>query len=162
MARAFLTEKQMPKDYWFHAIQHACRMINHVPVKADGKLTTPFELVHRTPPDSRTWFTLFSVVYFYKDTDADKDRENFESKSMIGIAVGRLTKTNALSVYNPITKQYYEPDTYTFNPSRNPANEFPHQIHYDGGLYVDLYRHSHRNVPEPYPPGTPLKIVSPK
>ena len=24
MARAYLTEKQMPRDYWFHAVQHAC------------------------------------------------------------------------------------------------------------------------------------------
>ena len=77
---------------------------------------------------------------------------------MIGIAVGRSTTTNALSVYNPITKHYYEADTYKFDPSRLPCTEFPAQIHYDGGLHADLYRHSHRNVPEPYPPGTPLKI----
>ena len=48
---------------------------------------------------------------------------------MIGIAVGRSTKTNALSVYNPTTKKYYEPDTYKFDPSRLPCNEFPSRIH---------------------------------
>ena len=52
------------------------------------------------------------------------------SKAMQGIAVGCSTKTNALSVYNPIAKQYYEPDTYKFDPSRLPCNEFPSQIRY--------------------------------
>ena len=75
MARAYLTEKQMPKDYWFHAIHHAARMHNQIPAAFNGKLTTPFELVHRVAPDSRTWFPLFSIVYFYKETDTDKDRE---------------------------------------------------------------------------------------
>ena len=77
---------------------------------------------------------------------------------MIGIAVGRSTKTNALSVYNPVTNQYYEPDTYKFDPSRLPCTEFPSRINYDGGLRAELYRHSHRNVPEPYPSGTQFKI----
>ena len=162
MARSYMTEKQMPRDYWYHAIHHAGRMMNCVPGKVNGKLTTAFELVHHVPPDTRTWFPLFSIVYFYKATDKDQDRTSFMSKAMQGIAVGRSTKTNALSVYNPITKQYYEPDTYKFDPSRLPCNEFPSQIHYDGGLYADLYRHSHKNVPEPYPPGMPLKIPSGK
>ena len=66
MARAYLTEKQMPRDYWFHAVQHACRMMNQIPSKVNGKLTTSFELVHHIPPDTRTWFPLFSIVFFYK------------------------------------------------------------------------------------------------
>ena len=66
---------------------------------------------------------------------------------MIGIAVGRSTKTNALSVYNPVTKQYYEPDTYKFDPSCLPCTEFPSRINYDGGLHADLYRQSHHKRP---------------
>ena len=86
-------------------------MTNQILAKVDGKLTTPFELVHRVVPNTRTWFSLFSVAYFYKDSDKDKDCITFQSKAMIGIVVGRSTRTNALSVYNPITKQYYKPDT---------------------------------------------------
>ena len=41
MARAYLAEKQIPKDYWYHAIHHACRMMNQIPLKIGGKLTTP-------------------------------------------------------------------------------------------------------------------------
>ena len=134
-----MTEKQMPRDYWFQAIQQSGQMTNQIPAKVNGKLTTPFELVHHVAPDTRTWFPLLSIAYFYKDSDNDKDRTTFQSKAMIGIAVGQSTKTNALSIYNPITKQYYEPDTYKFYPSRLPCTEFPSQIHYDGGLYADLY-----------------------
>ena len=86
-------------------------MTNQIPAKVDGKLTTPFELVHHVAPDTRTWFPLFYIAYFYKDSESDKDRTTFQYKAMIGIAVGRSTKTNALSVYNPITKHYYEPYT---------------------------------------------------
>ena len=125
MARAYLTEKQMPKDYWFHAIHHAARMHNQIPITFNGKLTTPFELVHRVAPDSRTWFPLFSIVYFYKETDADKDRENFQAKAMIGIAVGRSTKTNALSVYHPITKKYYERTRTSSIPPASRATSSP-------------------------------------
>ena len=39
-------------------------MMNQIPAKVDGKLTTSFELVHHALPDTRTWFPLFSIVYF--------------------------------------------------------------------------------------------------
>ena len=160
MARAYLTEAGMSRDYWFFALQHAARMMNMIPAKVNERLTTSFELVHRVKPDVRTWFPLFSVVFFYKEDDVDHDRNNFESDAMIGIAVGRSVKTNALRVYNPTTKQYYEPDTYKFDLSRRPSNEWPDKIQYDGGLYVNLYRDVHHNtVPEPYPPGMPFKLV---
>ena len=81
---------------------------------------------------------------------------------MIGIAVGRSTKTNALSIYNPLTKQYCETYTYKFDPSRLPCTDFPSQIHYDGGLHANLYHHSHKNTPEQYLPGMSLKIPSNK
>jgi hypothetical protein len=138
MAYAYLTEAHMPRDYWFHAIQHTCRMTNQISAKVHGKLTMPFELVHRTPPNTRTWFPLFSIIYFYKDSDKDKDCTSFHSKTIIGITIRQSTKTNALSIYNPITKQYYDPDTYKFDPSRLPCTDFPAQSHYDGDLHTDL------------------------
>ena len=48
---------------------------------------------------------------------------------------------------------------YKFNPSRLPCTKLPSQIHYDGRLHADLYRHSHKNTPEPYLPGMPLNIT---
>ena len=54
MARAYLMEKQMLRDYWFHAVRHACWMMNQTPSKVNGKLTTSFELVYRVPPETCT------------------------------------------------------------------------------------------------------------
>ena len=109
-----------------------------------------------------TWFPIFSIAYFYNDSETDKDHTTFQSKAMIGIAVVRSNKTNALSFYNPITNQYYNTDTYKSDPYRLPCTDFPSQIHYDGGLHADLYRHIHKNTPDPYPPSIPLKIPSNK
>ena len=63
-------------------------MTNQIPAKSDGKLTTSFELVHHVAPDTRTWFPLLSIAYFYKDSNSDKYCTTFHYKSMIGISVG--------------------------------------------------------------------------
>ena len=87
--------------------RHSTLVRNNQPNTAnvDGKLTTLFELVHHVAPYTRTWLPLFSIAYFYKDLDNDKDCTTFQSKDMIGIAIGQSTKTNVLSIYNPITKK---------------------------------------------------------
>ncbi len=46
MARAYLTEKQMPRAFWFYAIVHSARMINAIPGKIHGCIASPFLLVH--------------------------------------------------------------------------------------------------------------------
>ena len=117
-----------------------------IPAKVNKRLTTSFELVHRVNPDVHIWFPLFSVIFFYKEDDINHDRTNFEADAMIGIAVGRSTKTNALWVYNPTTKTYYKPDTYKFDLSRCLSNEWLDKIQYDGGLYINLYRDVHHNT----------------
>ena len=81
-------------------------MMNHILTKVNGKLTTSFEFVHHVLPVTHNWFPLFSIVYFYKTMYDDQDRTSFQSKDMQGIAVGHSNKTNALSVYNPITQKY--------------------------------------------------------
>ena len=48
---------------------------------------------------------------------------------MQDIALGCSTKTNAISIYNPTTKQYYKPDTCKFIPVRLSCDRFPSQIH---------------------------------
>ena len=41
MSRAYLTEKQMPQNFWFYSIRHAAQMMNHIPGRYKGKLATP-------------------------------------------------------------------------------------------------------------------------
>jgi len=61
MARAYLTEKQMPRIFWYYAIKHAARMMNMIPGRYSNKLAFPFMLVHGVRPDPRTWLPIFSL-----------------------------------------------------------------------------------------------------
>ena len=159
MARSFLTEKQMPRAFWFYAIQHAARMMNCIPGKVHDELTTPFELVHHVPPDSRTWFPLFCVGFFNHTRDGSTARSSFQAQTLEGIAVGRSTTSNAMIFYNPATCQYYEPDSYKFDHIRLPSTVWPKDIVYDGGIFADLYRGNNPHVPEPFPPGTRVSVT---
>jgi transposase InsO family protein len=161
MARSYLTEKQMPRAFWLSAIQHAARMMNCIPGKVGNFLTTPFELIHHSPPDSRVWFPLFSVGYFNHTRDGSVVRSSFQAQTMEGIAIGRSDTSNAMIFYNPRTRQYYEPDSYKLDPSRLPSTVWPSDITYDGGIFADLYRDSNPNVPEHFPPGTRVQVVLP-
>lgn len=158
MARAYLTEMQMPRAFWFHAIQHAAHMMNCIPGKVNDALTTPFELIHHSPPDARLWFPLFSVGYFHHTRDGSVARSGFQAQTLSSIAIGRSNTSNAMLFYNPKTKQYYEPDTYKLDPSRIPSTVWPQHIQYDGGIFADLYRDANPHVPEPFPPGTRVMV----
>jgi hypothetical protein len=63
MARAYITDMQMPRSYWFWALRHANQVANYIPCKVNDELTTPFELVYGVKPDYRILFRLFSTVY---------------------------------------------------------------------------------------------------
>jgi hypothetical protein len=157
MARAYVTEKQVGREYWFFAVAHAARMINQVPGRLGRKLTSPFELVHGHKPDSRTWFELFSIGYFQQEKDGSATRSNTEDHSLDGIAVGRDDRTNTIVFYNPLTKSYYRPPAFRLDEGRLPATNFP-SLKYDGGLTCGSYRDRTDPVPKPFPPGTRVSI----
>ena len=56
MTHAFLTNAQMPCNFWFHAMQHTTRICNIFPCKVDGKLTTAFELAYGVKLDYHILF----------------------------------------------------------------------------------------------------------
>ena len=64
MARVYITDKQVGREFWYYAISHAALMINQVPGRLGRKLTTPFELVHGAKPNSKIWFELFAIGYW--------------------------------------------------------------------------------------------------
>ena len=68
MARAYITEKQFGREFWYFAVCHAAIMLNQVPGRLGLKPATPFELFHNAKPDSKTWFELFSIGYFNHET----------------------------------------------------------------------------------------------
>jgi hypothetical protein len=46
MFHAYLTEKQMPRSFWFFLVVHSARMMNAIPGKLHCKLASPFLPVH--------------------------------------------------------------------------------------------------------------------
>jgi hypothetical protein len=58
---AYLTEKQMPRTFWFYAITHAACMMNAILCKHSVYLASLFLLVHGIGHDERTWIPLFSL-----------------------------------------------------------------------------------------------------
>ena len=168
MSRAYLTEKQMPRRFWFYSIRHAAQMMNHIPGKYKGKLATPHMLVHGVKGDCRCWAPLFSVCYFKKDEDTIDRRAVKRSKnqahSMDGIIVGRSETSNSIIVYNPRNKQFYdEIKSYNVDPYRLPACVYSSfGIKYDGGLFCHLKRDGAPPQSEEYPPGTRVERAHPR
>ncbi|KAL7525881.1 hypothetical protein ACHAXR_001202, partial [Thalassiosira sp. AJA248-18] len=158
MARAYITEKQVGREFWYYAVRHAALMLNQVPGRLNRKLTTPFELVHNQKPQSETWFELFSVGYFGHDKDADGQRSKTQDQSLDGIAVGRDDRSNTIVFYNPLTRSYYRPQNFRLDEHRLPVTNFPKSIKFDGGLTCGLLRNKTDPVPEPFPPGTRVTI----
>jgi hypothetical protein len=79
---------------------------------------------------------------------------------MDGIVIGRLTTSNAIRVYNPRNKQYYEPESCRIDPFWLPASVYP-TITYNGGLFYSLYRDTTPSIDKPYPPGTRVEHLDP-
>ena len=157
MARAYLTDKQMPRNFWYYAIKHSARMMNMIPGKYRGKLASPFMLAHGVRPDQRTWIPLFSLCYFHHEKDSESSRSKNQAHTLDGIILGRSPTSNAILVYNPRNQKYYEPDSYKIDPHRLPSSVYP-SIVYDGGLFVSLHRDEVPIISEPYPPGTRVEV----
>jgi hypothetical protein len=160
MAHAYLTKKQMPRAFWFYAIVHSARMMNAIPGKIHGRIASPFLLVHGVGHDEQTWIPLFSICYFHHEKDGDMKRSKHQAHSMDGVIVGRSPTFNALLVYNPRNKQYYEPDSYHIDSYHLPCSIY-RDLKYDGGLFCSLYRDENPPIEELYPPGTRVERVDP-
>ncbi len=160
MAHAYLTEKQMPWTFWFYAIVYSARMMSPIPGKFGGKLAPPFLLVHGLGHDERTWFPLFSICYFHHKKDGNVPRSHCQSHTIDGIAIGHSPTLNALLVYNPRTRHYYEPNSYRLDPYRLPSSVYP-SLKYDGGLFCSLLCDKNVPVEELYPPGTRVERMDP-
>ena len=129
-------------------------MLNQVPGRLGLKLTTPFELVHKSNTDSKTWFELFSIGYFNHDTDNAESRSKLQAHTLDGIAVGRDDRSNSIIFYNPITSSYYRPPAFRIDEPRLPITNFHNSLIFDGGLTCGLLRNKTDPIHEPFPPGT--------
>jgi hypothetical protein len=160
MGCAYLTEKQMPRTFWFYAISHAARMMNAVPGMHLGYLAFPFLFVHGVRHDEQTWIPLFSLCYFHHVHDGNQKRSKHQAHTMDGIVIGRSPTSNALFLYIPWNKQYFEPDSYHLDSYRLPTLVYP-DIKYNGGLFYSLVHDNNPTMEEKYPPGTCLERMDP-
>ena len=158
MARSYITDMQMPRAYWFWALRHANQVMNYIPCKVNGELTTPFELVHGVKPDYRVLLRLFSTTYYRIESEGGREHDGIaEALSKQGIVIGRDRKSDGILIYCPHMKQYYTTNSYKIDEGRSTANAF--NLKYDGGIFIGLYDNgpSSQGV-EPYPKGTGVLI----
>ncbi len=134
--------------------------MNAIPGKFGGKLASLFLLVHGSGHDKRTWFPLLSICYFHHEKDGDVPCSHCQSHTMDGIAIGCSPTSNAMLVYNPRTKQYYEPDSYRLDPYRLPSLVYP-SLNYDGRLFCSLFRDENVPVEELYPSSMQVERLDP-
>ena len=160
MAWAYLTENQMPWSFRSYAVSHSARMMNAIPGKFGGKLASPFLLIHGVGHDERTWFPLFLVCYFHCEREGNISWSHCQAHTMDGIAIGRSPTSNAMLVYSPCTKRYYEPDSYRLDPFHLPSLVYP-DLHYDGGLFCSLVCDGSAPMEELYPPGMRVERINP-
>ena len=162
MARAYLTEKQMPRSFWFYAVSHSARMMNAIPGKFGGKLASPFLLVHGVGHDERTWFPLFLICYFQCERGGTISWSHCQAHTMDDIAIGRSPTSNAMLVYSPCTKtkKCYEPDCYRLDPYRFPSLVYP-DLCYNGGLFCSLVCDGSAPMEELYPPDMRVEWLDP-
>lgn len=69
MARAFITDMQMPKNFWYWAFRQSNQVMNYFPCTVSGVSNIPHELVYGIKPDLCISFCLFSTGYFRKIKD---------------------------------------------------------------------------------------------
>ena len=79
---------------------------------------------------------------------------------MDGIAIGCSPTLNAMLMYSPWTKRYYEPDSYCLDPYQLPSLVYP-TLCYDGGLFCSLLQDENVHTKELYPPGTRVEWINP-
>ena len=161
MARSFIIEKQVGREFWFFAIKHAAHMLNQVAGRLGRKLTSPFELVYGEKPDAMTWFELFSVGYFPVERKSGKSASVSQAQTMDdGIAVGRDDQSNTVLFYNPITKKYYSPPIFKLDQSHLPVMLYPHHIRFDEGFVCGPLCNRTDLIAEPFPPGTRVFVTN--
>ncbi len=134
--------------------------MNAIPRKLHSKLASLFLLVHGVGHNKRTWFPLFLLCYFHHNKDGGVARSHNQAHTMGGIAVGQSPTSNALLVYNPQTKKYYEPDSYRLDPYQLPSLVYP-SLTYNGSLFCLLYRYDNPLMEKKYPPSTRVERIKP-
>jgi len=152
MARSWLISALLPSEFWWYALKRATEVSNYMPLKLNGKLTTPHELVYQHKVDLRNIFPLFSVAY-----PKYKSKANTDAQSCKAILVGRSDHTHNLEFYHPPTKNIITTSTYQLDESMTAGPVF--NLPFDGGLFINKYcEHNEKLRPPKFTPETTVYL----
>jgi hypothetical protein len=137
MARNWLASAELPASFWFFAVRRAAEVCNYFPYTLeDGRITTPFELVHNCKPDLRVLFKLFSLAAVKRERIGDNNISKFDSQSIPMIAVGCCPNSDGLQFFNPSNGTLVSSIDYTFIYNTTSGAKFGYS--YQPGMF--LYR----------------------
>ena len=152
MARSWLTANLLPPSYWWFAVKRATEVSNYFPVTKDGKLTTPFELVHKTKPNLCLLFPLFSVAYVRKVKDGTTKRNKFSGHSLRTIIVAKSDRSNGYTFYHPPSGQYIESIDFVLDPTLPSGSVF--NIQYESSVNFNRLSVGNKFVIPSLPPSS--------
>ena len=137
MACSCLSSSLLPSEYWWFAIKRAAEVSNYLPVKANGTLTTPFELVYGYKPDLRLLFPLFALSYVRRTRDSNTSRNKMQPTALQCILVGKSTTSDGMEFYHPPSKQIITSSDYKLDITKPSGPTF--NLQYDGGIFFNLH-----------------------
>ena len=154
MARSWLTSSLLPSEYWWFAVKRAVEVTNYLPIKANNKLTTPYELVYGIKPDLRLLFPLFSLAYVHRLKDAQSKHQKFQTTAILCILVGKSSVSDGLEFYHPPSRQIITSSDFKLDTTKPSGPAF--NLKYDGGLFFNLYDNDAETI---RPPGIDINTT---
>ena len=82
-------------------------------------MTTPHFELYGTKPDYRTLFPFGAIGSFRRVKDGNRNRTQFESQGMLGIALGCSEYTNGMVFYNRVLDSFSTSADYLLDKGRN-------------------------------------------
>ena len=127
MSRNWLRAHLLPSKFWWFAVKRATELQNLLPIKKNGIITTPHELVHGDKVDYHCLFPMFSTAYIRKPkiSQGKQTGRKWKSKSLKCIVVGQCPKSDGMLFYHPPSKQTIScGDGYKFDMFHPSGPEF--------------------------------------
>ena len=82
------------------------------------------ELAHATKLDLRVLFKMFGLAAVQRERVGDSKLGEFDSQSVLMIAVGRCSTSNGLLFYNPVNSTFVSSIDYKFQPNMTSGAHF--------------------------------------
>jgi len=142
MARNWLTSSLLPSKFWWHALKRATEVSNYVPLRINGRLTTPHQEVFHQKVDMRNIIPMFTVSYIDY-----KDQKTFNIQTTKAILIGKSNKSNILEFFHPPTNSIISSTMYKLDESLVAGPTF--NLPYDGGFHFNKYCESNVKIRPP-------------